>query len=275
LSFQDFLDGLQRLREPLPSNRILDDDEQEAIKALEALPTIDAKSLARFIEKYPAGVPLLASCVGLSIEQLKGELKYRFDTAGWIVLSRKKADEVIAEFDAEFDLVETVRQQRAKNWNFTDVLIERRIWSQRKASSSLQTGRRLEDAVQKILQEFDTPFEMRTRFIGRGDRSAPCDFAVPEGGEKAQIVGAVKGFDSTGSKLTDAVREVEDMANVRKPTQFVYAIVDGLGWHRRKKDLSRIYRLRESGMIDGLYSISSINEFKSDFGDARKRLGGI
>jgi hypothetical protein len=44
-------------------------------------------------------------------------------------------------------------------------------------------------------------------------RTAPCDLAIP--GTDAVIVVAARGFDSTGSKLTDAVREVEEMTDVR------------------------------------------------------------
>jgi len=275
VTFEEFLNGLQRLREPLPTSNVFDVNERAAIKVLKHLPSITAETLARFIEANPAGVPLLASCAGLSIEQLKGELKHRFDTAGWILLSRNKADELIAELDEAFDLVSIVREQREKDWSFADVLVERRMWSQRKASSSLQTGRRLEDEVQSILDEFEASYEMRTRFEGRNHRTAPCDFAIPGGDDNAQIVGAVKGFDSTGSKLTDAVREVEEMADVRKPTQFVYAIVDGIGWLRRKNDLRRIFELRETGAIDGLYSVSTINKFRDDLQAAIQRLGGV
>ncbi len=45
----------------------------------------------------------------------------------------------------------------------------------------------------------------------------------------APIAVAAKGFDSTGSKLTDSVREVEAMADVRLPTQFIMVVIDGIG----------------------------------------------
>jgi len=44
---------------------------------------------------------------------------------------------------------------------------------------------------------------------------------------------AAKGFDSTGSKLTDAVREIEEMADVRQARQFIMAVIDGRGDGRR------------------------------------------
>ena len=61
-------------------------------------------------------------------------------------------------------------------------------------------------------------------------------------GGNAAIAVAAKGFDSTGSKLTDAVREIEEMADVRLPRQFIMAVIDGIGWKSRQSDLRRIYR---------------------------------
>lgn len=54
------------------------------------------------------------------------------------------------------------------------------------------------------------------------------------------------------------------MANVRLPTRFVLAVVDGIGWLRRRSDLARIVALREEGRIDGLCSIEQIDGFRAD-----------
>jgi hypothetical protein len=42
----------------------------------------------------------------------------------------------------------------------------------------------------------------------------------------AMIVFDMKSFNSTGSKLTDAVVEIEKMASLRAPKQYVYAVTD-------------------------------------------------
>jgi hypothetical protein len=105
--------------------------------------------------------------------------------------------------------------------------------------------------------------------------TAPCDLAIPGGGTHARIVVAAKGFDSTGSKLTDAVREIEEMANVRLANQFTMAAVDGIGWKNRIADLRRIYDLCAAGHIDGLYTLSSLDRFEADLSSAARRLGLI
>ena len=131
-------------------------------------------------------------------------------------------------------------------------------------------GRRLEDEIEAIANDLGLPSVVRTRFTGRGGRTAPCDLAIPAGDTHAQIVVAAKGFDSTGSKLTDAVREVEEMANVRLPAQFVMVVVDGIGWKSRQADLRRIYDLWASSHIDGMYTLASLDTFRSDLDSAAR-----
>lgn len=128
----------------------------------------------------------------------------------------------------------------------------------------------MEDRIEAIVRDLRLPYETRTRFEGRGGQTAPADIAIPRGYAGAEIVCAAKGFDSTGSKLGDAVREIMDMANVRKPTQFVLAVVDGIGWYRRRADLERIYRLSERQEIDGLYSLAMLDQFRVDVDQAAK-----
>ena len=68
--------------------------------------------------------------------------------------------------------------------------------------------------------------------------------------------------------------EIEEMAAVRTPTQFVLAVVDGIGWHRRQADLGRIYALYSRRLIDGLYSLALLDDFRVDV-DRAATLRGI
>lgn len=254
---------------------MLTEGERSAVEALQGLPEVDRHSLAALVSEYPESLPLLASCVGLSREQLMGEMRYRLGTAGLKTLARNRSEEVIRTLDDAFSLVDAVDAQMAKDWTFADVLAERRLWSGRRASSSIATGRSVEDAAEEVIKRLGVDYAMRTTFEGRGGRREPCDFAVPAGGAEAAVVGAAKGFDSTGSKLTDAVREVEAVANARLPEQFVVAIVDGIGWLRRRADLKRIYDLHQEGGIDGLYTLAQIDRFKADLEGAMRSRGLI
>jgi hypothetical protein len=109
-------------------------------------------------------------------------------------------------------------------------------------------------------------------FTGRNGRTAPCDLVIPNGVE-AEIAVAAKGFDSTGSKLTDAVREIEEMADVRLPRQFVIAVIDGIGWKSRQADLRRIFTLWENRQIDGMYTLVTHGVFRNDIEEAARLRG--
>jgi len=89
-------------------------------------------------------------------------------------------------------------------------------------------------------------------------------------GDHAVIAVAAKGFDSTGSKLTDAVREVEEMADVRQPSQYIMVVIDGIGWKSRINDLRRIYKLWASQQIDGMYTLASLGSFGHDLEHAAR-----
>jgi hypothetical protein len=54
------------------------------------------------------------------------------------------------------------------------------------------------------------------------------------------------------------------MAEVRLPIQFILAVIDGIGWKNRQADLRRIYQLRESRQIDGMYPLAMLDAFEAD-----------
>lgn len=185
---------------------------------------------------------------------------------------KSHASDLIDILDREFDLTGAINRQLTTSWTFADILAERAS-SRSRAAGSIRRGRQLEEEVEQIVRELGLPHDMRTRFTGQANRTAPCDLAIPGGDGEAQIVCGIKGFDSTGSKPTDATREVEEMASIRLPRQYVFVVVDGLGWLSRQADLRRIYRLHESNSIDGLYTRSTFSKFRTDLVRAATRLG--
>jgi hypothetical protein len=136
----------------------------------------------------------------------------------------------------------------------------------------MQQGRELEDAVEEAIKALGLPYVARTRVHGRADLTAPADFAIPDG-RHALVAVAVKGFDSTGSKLSDAAREIEQMVEAKTPRQYIFAVVDGQGWVRRQGDLRRIYDLWRRHLIDGVYPRGGLVQFETDLAVAAERLG--
>ena len=229
-------------------------------------------SLAALVSKLPEAVPILASAAGLSREMLKNQLRHRAGSSGWATLAKNQPERLIAVLD-EFGLIEKLNAELQRAWTYADVLLERALWSHRGASSAIGRGRGVEDRVEAVVIRLGVPLQLRTRFLGRGGESAPCDLALPTGGDDALIVIAMKGFNSTGSRLTDAVREIERMAAVRRPNQFVFAVIDGIGWKSRQADLKRIHDLWNQHEIDGLYSLAHLDRFEADLRSAITRVG--
>ncbi|UVO12405.1 hypothetical protein NM962_21525 [Mycobacterium sp. SVM_VP21] len=268
--FADYLGGLGRLSahiDPLAATPETDAI-RRAVESLAALPTIDRASLTDWVTTYPRDVPVLALFVGLGQEKLKNALKHEFDTAGWVLLARNRASELIDWLDDAYFLVpQTVAQLHAQ-YGAADVLIAR-AGTRAAAAAAGQQGRHVEDEIEAVVKGLGLPYETRTRFVGRSGRTAPCDLVVPNG-SAAEIVVAAKGYDSTGSKLTDAVREIEEMAEVRTPRQFVIAVIDGIGWKNRVSDLRKIHQLWNDREIDGMYTLGTLDQFRNDIEDAAR-----
>lgn len=245
------------------------------IRATEKLATlrlIDRPKLAEAVGAEPEIVPVVAAAAGFSQERFRTWLQGRFGTAGWTRLGRERGDELVSALDEDFAIVALLEAQVAREWTWADVLA-RSMAPRQRAGSAIRQGRDLENAVERVIEGVGLPFAPRTRFEGTGTQTAPADFAVPEAGSGTLIAVAVKGFDSTGSKLGDAAREIEEMAKVRRPTQFIFAVVDGHGWLRRQGDLRRIHALWIDRRIDGLYTRATLPAFRQAVTDAARRLG--
>ena len=252
ISFEEFVGAIAPLEEAAPAREpdatfaVI----RSGVDRLVALPEVTAESLTALITEHPEWIRVLALAVGLSQEQLKTLMRYGFKTTSFAKVARSEPRRLINAL-VDRGLLGTIEAERHREYSYADILVERYA-SRARAGRAIGRGRRLEDAVQAVVDELGLPYEMRGRFIGRGDMDAPCDLAIPATGRDAEIVIAIKGFGSTGSKLTDAVREVEQMAAVRRPRQYVYAVFDGAGWLNRQNDLRKVHRLWEQRSIDGL-----------------------
>jgi hypothetical protein len=270
--FDQFLASLSNLATPAREDSAMQAHVASLVEELRKIGAPSRDSLERFVAEHPDSVPVLASCVGLTQEQLKNQLSHRLGSAGWTTLARTRAHDLVELLDQEFGLVPRLTEQLQRQWSFEDVLLERYLWSRRTARRAVGQGRNVEDAVEEMVRTLGIPYRLRTRFSGR-NAVAPCDLAMPDGGEAAQIVVAMKGYNSTGSKLSDAVREVEAMAAARAPSQYVFAVVDGIGWRNRQADLRRLHALWDRREIDGLYTLAHLARFEIDLKTAAVRLG--
>jgi hypothetical protein len=273
-SFDEYLSSLGHLTAHVDPTAATPEaaDIKDAAESLCSLQVVNSSELAKWAYSHPHWVFALGLAVGLSQEKLKNYLKHRFDTSGWVTLARTEPDALVDMLDTEFDLVRMVTVQRARVYDFGDVLVAR-AGSRATATRASRSGRRVEDEIEAIAAGLGLPLETRTTFTGRNSRTAPCDLVIPNG-TSAEIAVAAKGFDSTGSKLTDAVREIQEMADVRLPRQYIMAVIDGIGWKNRASDLRRIFSLWETQQIDGMYTLATLDRFRDDL-ERASRLSGL
>lgn len=271
---QAYLNRLQRITEYVDPLRVTEASLRilAAAESLSRLPSITRETLTAWIEEVPANGYVLGLAVGLSQEKQRNLLRAQFGTAAWPSAARQfGADAVISWLDDEYDAVRSVANQMTRQYSFGDILVARGA-SRTTASSAGTAGRVIEDAVEEIVVRLGLPYRMRGRFLGKNGETGPADLAIPNF-DDAAITIACKGFDSTGSKLTAAVTEVQTMAEVRYASQYVFAIVDGIGWHMRQGDFRRMYALHESHRIDGLYTLADLRQFEVDLLRAAQHKG--
>lgn len=237
--------------------------------SLEALPDVTQPTLERWVSDHPEGVYTLGLAAGLSQEKLKNLLRTEFGTASWAQVARSEPARLVAWLDSEFGLVAALESQRGRPYSFGDVLAARGT-SRQTATSAGAAGRLIEDRVESIVKELGLPYQMRGRFLGVNGRTGPADLAIPNFIDCVIAIGC-KGFDSTGSKLTAAVSEITEMVDVHRPHQYLMAVVDGIGWLGRMGDFRRMWEHYEQRRIEGLYTLSDLDQFREDLRNAARR----
>ncbi|PPJ19604.1 DpnII family type II restriction endonuclease [Nocardia nova] len=273
VTFQEYLDSISKLSND--ADPTLETAHTAAIKdaanQLAELGPVTAESLTSWVEDHPSTSFVLGLTLGMSQERLKNTIRSLYGTTSIAARARTDAAELVARLDSEFDLIRLLNKQLVTDYTFGDILAAR-AGGRARAINASATGRGIEDIIEEIVADLGLPFETRTRFVGKRGRNAPADLVIPNMAE-AVIAIAAKGFDSTGSKLTDAPREIQEMAEVRLPKQFIGAVVDGMGWLSRKADLQRLYHMWDSDEIDGLYTLSSMDRFRADIAEQAKLRG--
>lgn len=266
-----YAEQLSAIADPIA---VVDASAEELIRrfemALAQLPTVERDTVVGLFRDEPDFVPLVGAVIGLSQERLIRQLQMGTGSGAWVKRSREEPHTLVDFLDEQFGIIAALDQARQRTYTLADVLMARASRGAG-AGDAIDAGRKLEDLVEEVIRNLGLQYDTRTRYIGRAGQDGPADFAVPQGGRACQIAVGVKGFDSTGSKLTAAVDEVRRMADVRLPTQFIYVIVDGVGWHGRKGDLGRLVDMTQNGEIDGMFSQAALHVFSDQLRNAAVR----
>jgi len=160
-------------------------------------------------------------------------------------------------------LPDLITDHMDRRWEVEDVLIDRYKMTRGRAIAGQKRGRALEDDVEKVLRENGVPFETRVSFVGKDGKTAKCDFAIPTANHPKVVIEA-KGFEATGSKLTDYLGDVLKVAEAKEYHMYFFLVTDGRGWHNRRSDLQKLVAQQNSGVIDMIYTRARLRQLAHD-----------
>ena len=152
-----------------------------------------------------------------------------------------------------------IDQHLHRRWEVEDILVERYKMSRGRAIAGQKRGRGLEDEVASRIRENGIPFERGVTFTGRKGETAKCDFAIPHRNHP-RIVVETKGFEATGSKLTDFLGDILKIAQAKDFHMYFFLVTNGRGWHNRLSDLRKIVDLHQEGLIDMIYTRARLDD---------------
>ena len=113
-------------------------------------------------------------------------------------------------------------------------------------------GATLEDAVEAILielkDEIGITFDRGGNFVSRSGEQAKADFTVPSR-EAPYIIIEAKGYEATGSKITDVLGDILKVLRVKDKDTHYFLVTDGIGWYRRLSDLKKIIEHHQRGIL--------------------------
>ncbi len=183
----------------------------------------------------------------------------------WTKLRRlaKLEPERMAEALAGIGMLDVIDEHLDRRWEVEDILIDRYKMSRGRAIAGQARGRGLEDEAQAVLEDEGIPFERGVTFTGKKGETAKSDFAIPTK-DHPKIVIECKGYEATGSKLTDFLGDVLKIVQAKDYHMYVFLVTDGRGWHNRVSDLRKIVEYHESGAVDMIYTKARLADLAAD-----------
>jgi len=253
----------------------LDDEARRLVAQIPAVveriraigPAIDAISLAQLLAEQPLALDVLRLLAGEGQEPMAHRVCDALggQRRGWTALrslARKKPEEMAAALVA-IGMPELIREQIWRHWIIDDVLVDRYKLGRGRAIAGQSRGRGLENEVEAILRAIPVPFEMRVTFAGPDGTTAKCDFAIPTR-EEPLIVIEAKGYEATGSKLTDFLGDVLKIKQAKGYHTYLFIVTDGRGWFNRQSDLKRLVELHLNGTVEMIYTRARLSQLAED-----------
>ena len=156
---------------------------------------------------------------------------------------------------------------------WSDILLERLRSGRGSAIQGQKRGRGLEDFAEALVKEtFGSAYEKRCTFTGADAKTAKCDIAVPDKG-RPRIVIEVKGYNATGSKMTDIIGDLDAIIDAKRHDTTLLFVTDGSTWTARRSDLRKIIERQNQGKIARVYTMKMADAFLADLRSLKESMG--
>lgn len=162
----------------------------------------------------------------------------------------------------QLDLINIIEQEIHKQWTIIDVLTERYRFQRGRAIKGIKRGHGLEDEIENLLKRCNVSYIRGGNFTGKNKKMAKADFSVPSLGEPKIIIES-KGFETTGSKLTDVLGDVEKILLAKSGPMYFFLVTDGMAWKNRMSDLKKLVEHHHNGGIDMIYTRKTFGDLET------------
>lgn len=228
---------------------------------------ITAADLATLLSQHPMTLDVLRLLAGEGQEPMAHRICDALGgkRRGWTALRSfaRKQPEEMAKALVAIGMAELIREQVWREWTISDVLVDRYKLGRGRAIAGQSRGRGLENEVEAILRGIPVPFDTRVTFSGAGGVTAKCDFAIPSREEPLVVIEA-KGYEATGSKLTDFLGDVLKIKQAKGYHTYLFVVTDGRGWFNRQSDLKRLVDLHLDGTVEMIYTRARLAQLAED-----------
>jgi len=266
------LEGLLEQLKRIPADW-LDDDGRKVLETIpQVLDRLDDLILSEDLAKTilienPYALDVFRLFLDLSQDVLANEMKARGVKGDFTSIRGKCMNDAdrITHVLVELGLLDAIEARRAHTWTLQDVLWDRYAHMRGRAMTAQKRGAVLEDSVESILKELQAEMNLTYyrggNFVSASGKQAKADFTVPLR-ERPKIIIEAKGYEATGSKLTDVLGDILKVLGTKDEDAHYFFVTDGIGWYRRLSDLKKIVEYHQRRDIKMIYTTSTLPELK-------------
>jgi hypothetical protein len=223
----------------------------------------------KLLREEPYALDVFRLFLDLSQDVLANEVNAKGIRGDFDSIRRKCSQHAaeIAKVLIELGVLDAIEAHRTREWTLEDLLIERYKQTRGRAIRAQKRGAALEEAVEELLRELQgeigLTYDKGRNFVSRSGREAKADFMIPSHREPRIIIEA-KGYEATGSKLTDLLGDVLKILRAKDPETCFFFVTDGIGWYRRLSDLKKLVEHHQRGEIEMIYTRKTLPKLKEE-----------